>query len=158
MVRLPARRSSAVHWSLAGLMIAIAAGGVAVAAQSKTDITVAAYKYGYRISGSSKAEIHAHVGDLLRITFSAEDIPHSFTIDDDHYRISRRAEPGKPPTTFEFRADKAGTFEIYCNLSNDPRCRRETIGRLIVEEKPGSTGSTGSSGSTGSRAVRKSRF
>jgi hypothetical protein len=37
--------------------------------------------------------------------------------------------------TFEFRADKAGIFEIYCNLSNDSRCRRETIGRLIVDEK-----------------------
>ena len=135
MARLPARRTSALHWPLAGLIVAIAVGGVAVAAQSKRDIAVAAYKYGYKISGSSRAEIHAHVGDLLRITFSAEDIPHSFTIDDDHYRISRRAEPGKPATTFEFLADKAGTFEIYCNLSNDARCRRETIGRLIVEEK-----------------------
>jgi len=129
------RRPHLVHLLLCGLLIGAVAGGVAAAAQSKTDIAVAAYKYGYRISGSSKADIRAHVGDLLRITFSAEDIPHSFTIDDDHYRISRRAEPGKPPTTFEFLADKPGTFEIYCNLSNDPRCRRETIGRLIVEEK-----------------------
>ena len=138
MVRLPARRRPhLVHLLLFGLLFAAVAGGVAAAAQSKTDIAVAAYKYGYRISGSSssKAEIRAHMGDLLRITFSAEDIPHSFTIDDDHYRISRRAEPGKPPTRFEFLADKPGTFEIYCNLSNDPRCRRETIGRLIVEEK-----------------------
>ena len=136
MVRLPARRRPHfVHLLLCGLLIGAVAGGVAAAAQSKTDIAVAAYKYGYRISGSNKADIRAHVGDLLRITFSAEDIPHSFTIDDDHYRISRRAEPGKPPTTFEFLADKPGTFEIYCNLSNDPRCRRETIGRLIVEEK-----------------------
>ena len=136
MVRLHARRRlHLVHLLLCGLLIGAVAGGVAAAAQSKTDIAVAAYKYGYRISGSSKADIRAHVGDLLRITFSAEDIPHSFTIDDDHYRISRRAEPGKPPTTFEFLADKPGTFEIYCNLSNDPRCRRETIGRLIVEEK-----------------------
>jgi heme/copper-type cytochrome/quinol oxidase subunit 2 len=136
VVRLPARRRPHfVHLLLCGLLIAAVAGGVAAAAQSKTDIAVAAYKYGYRISGSSKADIRVHVGDLLRITFSAEDIPHSFTIDDDHYRISRRAEPGKPPTRFEFLADKPGTFEIYCNLSNDPRCRRETIGRLIVEEK-----------------------
>jgi len=136
VVRLPARRRlHLLQLTLCALMLSLAAGGVAVVAQSKTDIAVAAYKYGYRISGSSKAEIRAHVGDLLRVTFSAEDIPHSFTIDDDHYRISRRAEPGKPPTTFEFLADKPGTFEIYCNLSNDVRCRRETIGRLIVEEK-----------------------
>ena len=136
MVRLPARRRlHVVHVVLTASLLATVAGAVAAVAQSKTDIAVAAYKYGYRISGSGKGEIRAHMGDLLRIAFSAEDIPHSFTIDDDHYRISRRAEPGKPPTTFEFRADKAGTFEIYCNLSNDARCRRETIGRLIVEEK-----------------------
>jgi heme/copper-type cytochrome/quinol oxidase subunit 2 len=135
VVRLPARRRlHLTQLSLCVVLLAAVAGGVAVAAQSKTDIAVAAYKYGYRISGSDKAEIRAHVGDLLRIAFSAEDIPHSFTIDDDHYRISRRAEPGKP-VTFEFRADKAGIFEIYCNLSNDSRCRRETIGRLIVDEK-----------------------
>ena len=136
MVRLPARRRlHLVQLSLCVLLLATVSGGVALVAQSKTDIACAAYRYGYHISGSSKGEIRAHVGDLLRITFSAEDIPHSFTIDDDHYRISRRAEPGKPPTRFEFLADKPGTFEIYCNLSNDPRCRRETIGRLIVEEK-----------------------
>ena len=136
MVRLPVRhRLDPVQLSLLSLLLATVAGGVALVAQNKTDIACAAYRYGYRIPGSSRAEIRAHVGDLLRVTFSAEDIPHSFTIDDDHYRISRRAEPGKPPTTFEFLADRAGTFEIYCILSNDPRCRRETIGRLIVEEK-----------------------
>jgi heme/copper-type cytochrome/quinol oxidase subunit 2 len=109
-------------------------GGIAVIAQNKQDFSVSAHKYGYRISGSNAAEIHVHEGDLVRIQFAAEDVPHSFTIDDDHYRISRRAAPGKP-VMFEFRADKVGTFEIYCNLSDDLRCRRETRGKLIVEPK-----------------------
>ncbi|MFI5178303.1 MAG: hypothetical protein ACHQO8_07060 [Vicinamibacterales bacterium] len=134
MVRLPVRLSPrVVVIALGAFLIAAIIGGVIVAAQGKVSFTVSAYKYGYRISGSDKAEIHVHLDDLVRITFSAEDVPHSFTIDDDHYRISRRAEPGKPQM-FDFRADKAGTFEIYCNLSDDPRCRRETRGKLIVEK------------------------
>ena len=135
MPRLSAhRRSSAVHTALVAFLATAAFGGLAVVAQSKLDFSVAAYKYGYRISGSDKAEIRVHEGDLVRIVFTAEDVPHTFTIEDDHYRISRRAEPGTP-VTFEFRADKAGTFEIYCNLSTDPRCRRETRGTLIVDAK-----------------------
>ena len=137
MVRLPARRRPRlVHLLLCGLLIAAVAGGVAPPPKARR---TSPWRLTNTGTGSParapQGEIRVHVDDLVRITFSAEDIPHSFTIDDDHYRISRRAEPGKPPTRFEFRADKAGTFEIYCNLSIDPRCRRETIGRLIVEEK-----------------------
>jgi len=134
--RLPVRLSPrVVVTALTALLVAAVANGVVIAAQSKINFTVSAYKYGYRISGSDKAEIRVHLDDLVRVAFSAEDIPHSFTIDDDHYRISRRAEPGKPAVMFEFRADKAGTFQIYCNLSDDPRCRRDTRGTLIVEGK-----------------------
>jgi heme/copper-type cytochrome/quinol oxidase subunit 2 len=125
---------SVVRHALGVFLAAVALGGIAVVAQSKQDFSVSAYKYGYHISGSDRAEIHVREGDLVRIRFAAEDVPHSFTIDDDHYRISRRAEPGKP-VMFDFRADKAGTFEIYCNLSDDPRCRRETRGKLIVDAK-----------------------
>ncbi len=110
------------------------AAGVLATAQSKREFSVTAYKYGYRVSGSDKAEIRVHVGDLVRIAFRAEDVAHSFTLDDDHYRISRRAEPGKAPVMFEFLADKPGRFEIYCNLSDDPRCQRETRAVLIVEK------------------------
>ena len=52
----------------------------------------------------------------------------------DEYRIGRRAEPGKA-VTFEFHASQAGEFRIYCNLTNDERCRRELQGRLIVEAR-----------------------
>ena len=36
--------------------------------------------------------------------------------------------------TFEFRADHAGTFEFYCNLTADPACR-EMKGTLVVKGK-----------------------
>lgn len=125
---------SVVHAALGVCLAAAVLGGISVVAQTKQDFSVTAYKYGYRISGSDRAEMHVHEGDLVRVRFAAEDVPHSFTIDDDHYRISRRAEPGKP-VMFDFRADKVGTFEIYCNLSDDPRCRRETRGKLVVDPK-----------------------
>jgi heme/copper-type cytochrome/quinol oxidase subunit 2 len=69
--------------------------------------------------------------DLVRIHFSTEDIPHSFTIEDAPYRIMRRAEPGKP-VTFDFRADQAGRFRFFCNLTLEDGCR-DMAGTLIVE-------------------------
>ena len=119
---------------VAACLTAVIAGGLALAAQARREFVVSAHRYGYQVSGSNAAEIRVHLGDLVRVTFSAEDVPHTFTIEDDHYRISRRAEPGRP-VTFDFRADKPGRFEIFCNLSNDPRCPRETRGVLIVEAK-----------------------
>lgn len=67
--------------------------------------------------------------DLVTISFTAADIPHSFTIDD--YRISKRAGAGQT-VTFEFRADRPGSFDYYCNLSADDRCRAMK-GRLVVK-------------------------
>jgi heme/copper-type cytochrome/quinol oxidase subunit 2 len=67
--------------------------------------------------------------DLVKITFTAEDIPHSFTIDD--YRIVKRAGTGQT-VTFEFRADKTGSFPFYCNLSLDPKCK-DMKGTLTVK-------------------------
>jgi heme/copper-type cytochrome/quinol oxidase subunit 2 len=110
---------------------AVVASGLVLTAQAKRDFSVSGVKYTYRVSGSG-AEIRVRQDDLVRITFSADDIPHSFTIDE--YRISKRAEPGKP-VTFEFRADRAGSFPIYCNLTIDERCRREMRGTLTVEAK-----------------------
>ena len=105
-------------------------GAIVLVAQNRRDISVSGRKYGYRAGGNG--DIRVHKDDLVRITFSAEDIPHSFTID--AYRISKRAEPGKP-VSFEFRADRPGEFAIYCNLTIDKRCAKEMKGRLIVEGK-----------------------
>jgi hypothetical protein len=37
---------------------------------------------------------------------------------------------------FEFVADTPGTFEFYCNLAVDERCRREVRSKLIVDPRP----------------------
>jgi cytochrome c oxidase subunit 2 len=66
--------------------------------------------------------------DLVKITFTARDIAHSFTID--NYRIAKRAAAGQS-VTFEFRADQVGTHRFYCNLTQDSRCRKME-GQLIV--------------------------
>ncbi len=126
-------RSSVRFAVVAGLLLLSCGASLVVAVQAKRDFTVSARKYAYRVSGNDAAEIHVQQDDLVRITFSAEDIPHSFSIDDDHYRISRRAEPGQP-VVFEFRADKPGRFEIRCKLTMDERCR-EMLGWLVVSAR-----------------------
>ena len=47
--------------------------------------------------------------------------------------IVKRAAGGQS-TTFEFRADLAGTFTFYCNLTKDPGCA-EMKGTLVVKPK-----------------------
>ena len=69
--------------------------------------------------------------DLVKITLKSEDRPTSFAID--AYRISKRAGGGLS-TTFEFRADQAGAFTFYCNLTRDPGCA-EMKGTLVVKPK-----------------------
>ena len=56
----------------------------------------------------------------MKITLTSEDVPASFAID--AYRIIKRVA-GKTSVTFEFRADQAGTFPFYCNLTKDPGCK-----------------------------------
>ena len=73
--------------------------------------------------------IQVNRNDLVKITFTAKDIPHSLTIDGP-YRISKRAAAGQS-ATFEFRADNAGTFTFYCNLTQDARCQ-DMKGTLTV--------------------------
>ncbi len=125
------RAESRVFPLLALVLIAIVAVSVAVVAQTRRDFTVVAYKYGFRVSGSNKPEIRVMQNDLVHITFSTEDIPHSFTIEEAPYRIMRRAEPGKP-VSFDFRADQPGRFRFYCNLTIDEKCK-DMEGFLIVE-------------------------
>ena len=86
----------------------------------------------FTVSGNhyrfSPASIPVNKNDLVKITFTAQDIAHSFTIDD--YRIVKRAGAGQT-VTFEFRADRSGSFTFYCNLSTDEKCK-EMKGTLTV--------------------------
>jgi heme/copper-type cytochrome/quinol oxidase subunit 2 len=74
------------------------------------------------------ATIEVNRNDLVKITFTAQDIAHSFAVDE--YRIVKRASAGQT-VTFEFRADRSGPFTFYCNLSQDAKCK-DMKGRLTV--------------------------
>jgi heme/copper-type cytochrome/quinol oxidase subunit 2 len=93
---------------------------------SQREIAVTARDYAF-----SPARIEVQQDDLVKIVFTAEDIPHSFTVD--AYRIAKRAGAGQT-VVFEFRADKAGTFPIYCNLTADDKCR-QMRGELVVHPR-----------------------
>ena len=69
--------------------------------------------------------------DLVKLTIISEDVPYSFAIDE--YRIVRRV-PAGASTTFEFRADRAGTFRFYSNLTSEPG-HRQMQGQLVVRAK-----------------------
>jgi nitrosocyanin len=61
------------------------------------------------------AKLTAHEGNTvqIKITNTANDKPHGFSIDE--FGIKETIDQGKT-TTIEFEADKAGTFKVYCQL------------------------------------------
>jgi cytochrome c oxidase subunit II len=99
-------------------------------------VTVTAQDQGqvreFTVSGShyafSPASLAVNRNDLIKITFTAQDIAHSFTLEG--YRIMKRAGAGQS-VTFEFRADQTGQFTFYCNLSQDEKCK-DMKGTLTV--------------------------
>ena len=96
------------------------------AAQPQRAFAITASKYQF---APSRLEVDQN--DLVKITLTAADIAHSFTIDE--YRIAKRSGPHQT-VTFEFRADRPGTFRYYCNLKQDERCK-EMQGELVVHQK-----------------------
>jgi cytochrome c oxidase subunit II len=108
------------------VLLVIGSAGVKARAEGQgamRDFTVVGTKYAFQ-----PATIAVDRNDVVKITFSAEDIAHSFTIDG--YRISKRAGAGQS-VTFEFRADQPGTFDYYCNLTQDDKCKNMK-GKLVV--------------------------
>lgn len=115
-----------------GLLLLCVLATATTIAQAKREVGVTAQKYRFVISGSERAEIRVSQDDLVHVTLTSDDIPHSFTLPD--YRIQKRVEPGRS-VTFEFRAERAGRFEFFCSLTND-RCREQGMnGVLIVTPK-----------------------
>lgn len=118
-------RKSAVLFAGLGTSVAVMLAVVAHAQDpgAVRQFTVGGHKYAFAPSA-----IEVQRNDLVKITFKAEDIPHSFTIDE--YRIAKRAGAGQT-VTFEFRADQPGTFRFYCNLTQDDGCKNMS-GQLHV--------------------------
>lgn len=87
---------------------------------------VGAHRYAF-----DPPRIEVNEDDLVKIELRTDDIAHSFTIDT--YRIAKRVSPGQP-VTFEFRADRAGTFPYYCNLQIEDGCR-QMRGELVVKPR-----------------------
>ena len=94
--------------------------------QNRREFTIVAKDH---VFSPNKLEVSQD--DLVKITLRSEDVPVSFAID--AYRIVKRV-PGKTSVTFEFRADQAGTFPFYCNLTTDAACK-DMRGVLNVRAK-----------------------
>jgi nitrous-oxide reductase len=70
--------------------------------------------------------------DVVAIELRTDDIAHSLTIDE--YRVAKRVSPGQT-VTFEFRAERTGTFPFYCDLKAEDGCR-QMRGVLVVRPRP----------------------
>jgi heme/copper-type cytochrome/quinol oxidase subunit 2 len=118
----------AVTLALAGAALCVAAPHSAVQEPPahQRHLTVVARKYAFE-----PTRLEVNLNDLVKVTLSSPDIAHSFTVD--AYRIAKRVGGGHT-VTFEFRADQAGTFPVYCNLRQDERCR-QMHGELVVHAK-----------------------
>jgi len=71
--------------------------------------------------------------ELVKLTVRSTDVAYSVTIDE--YRVSKRV-PAGGEVTFEFRADRAGTFPFYSNLTSDSR-HQAMKGSLVVRPADG---------------------
>jgi heme/copper-type cytochrome/quinol oxidase subunit 2 len=78
------------------------------------------------------ARIEVFQDDVVAIELRTDDIAHSLTID--QYRVAKRVSPGQT-VTFEFRAERTGTFPFYCDLKAEDGCRKMR-GVLIVRARP----------------------
>jgi cytochrome c oxidase subunit 2 len=98
--------------------------GAARSAPQVREVSVRADKFAF-----SPSRIDVQKDEIVKVTFTAVDMPHSFSIDG--YRISKRAAAGQT-VTFEFRADRTGAFRFYCELTLDARCK-DMHGELSVK-------------------------
>lgn len=95
-------------------------------APNRPEFTIVAKDFHY-----SPTRIEVTQDDLVKLTVRSEDVAHSFSIDE--YRIVKRV-PAGGSTTFEFRADRPGTFRFYCNLTSDS-AHRQMEGQIVVRPR-----------------------
>ena len=95
-------------------------------APTRREFTLTARDYSF-----SPNRVEVQQDDLIKLTVQSADNAYGFTIDD--YRVSKRV-PAGGSTVVEFRADRAGTFAFYSNLSNDSR-HSKMSGQLIVRPR-----------------------
>jgi heme/copper-type cytochrome/quinol oxidase subunit 2 len=119
-----------VRFRIPHLLLVFAAATAVLTAQDQGPtakrFSVNAHRYAFE-----PARIEVNQDDLVTIELRTADIAHSLTIDD--YRIAKRVGPGHP-VTFEFRADRAGSFPFYCNLKDEDGCR-QMRGVLVVKPR-----------------------
>jgi heme/copper-type cytochrome/quinol oxidase subunit 2 len=89
------------------------------------DLTASNYRF-------SPDRLEVSKDDLVKLTIHSRDVAYSLTIDPP-YRISKRV-PAGGTVTFEFRADQAGDFPFYSNLTSDSR-HQQTRGTLVVRPR-----------------------
>jgi heme/copper-type cytochrome/quinol oxidase subunit 2 len=113
-----------------GSLLFFALIAVAAAAQdqgpTEKPFAVTAHRFAF-----DPPRLEVNQDDLVKIELRTSDIAHSLTID--AYRIAKRVKPDQP-VTFEFRADRAGTFPYYCNLQIEDGCR-QMRGELVVRPR-----------------------
>jgi cytochrome c oxidase subunit 2 len=118
-------RSVVAILAVAGALVALVAAAQEQGPAAKP-FSVIARRYKFE-----PARIEVFQDDLVKIELKTEDIAHSWTVD--AYRVDKRVSPGSP-VTFEFRADKPGTFPFYCDLKTEDGCR-QMRGELVVKPR-----------------------
>jgi len=95
-------------------------------APNRPEFTLVARNFRY-----SPDRLDVSQDDLVKLTIRSEDVAYSFAIDE--YRIVRRV-PAGGATTFEFRADRPGTFRFYSNLTSGG-AHADMQGQLVVKPR-----------------------
>ncbi len=120
------QRQTLAVLGLAGTLVSL---GIATAVRAQDqapahrDVKITAKDYRF-----APARVDVGVNDLVRVTVRSEDVAYGFTIDE--YRVSKRVPPGGT-ISFEFRADRAGSFSFYSSLTSDSR-HAQAKGQLVV--------------------------
>jgi heme/copper-type cytochrome/quinol oxidase subunit 2 len=124
------RRSVGLLLLAAGACLAVGFAWPALRAQERApnrrEFTIIAKDYRF-----DPSRIEVSQDDLIKLTLTSADVAYGFTID--RLRVSKRIPAGSS-ITFDLRADQAGTFDFYSNLTSDPR-HSSMRGQLVVRAK-----------------------